>query len=273
VAYVIVGGVAAGVLQHRGLRHAVGLSCLMCVVASALRCVPCWFTQETRLDGAHTLTMGILYTAQFLNAAAAPFTQSAPSLVSQVWFPSQQRALATSIARQSNACGRALGYFLSPLLVQHSADLPRVLYVEAGAAVFILLCFLAYFPARPSVPPSRSAKMLAERAAHDEADAEAGEADPVGQGLLKDVLALLSDRDSLLVILAFGLQMGMYGAWSGVLPSVLQSMSYSNSQAGTLGAINTFAGIFGGILVGVVADFPRMRTRFKSMLLLCSLRR
>ena len=74
-----------------------------------------------------------------------------------------------------------------------------------------------------------------------------------------------------LLVLSFGLQMGIYGVWSGVLPSTLLSMGYDNTQAGTLGSLNTFAGIFGGVGVGLLADLPWCRTSLKRILISSSL--
>jgi len=92
IAYTAVSFMAAYVLMLRGgLRSAVALSCLMTLLAAALRMVPCWMPSHEDPDR----TMVFLYVSAFVNAAAAPLTQSAPSLLSQVWFPADQRSLAT----------------------------------------------------------------------------------------------------------------------------------------------------------------------------------
>ena len=238
VAYVIVVLACTLILTSRGgLRSAVGLSCGMCLVASVIRTVPSWLAN-------HQSGMAFLYTAQFLNAAAAPLTQAAPSLMSQIWFPASQRALATGIARQSNACGRAVGFFIGPALVTTPTALPRLLYVEIAFAAATLLGYLAYFPEGPVKAPTRSAALMAANSEADTADHSLGL-------LVKQAvrLCLLESRVFLLV-LSFGLQMGMYGAWSGVLPSVLQSEAgggFNKEQAGEFGSVNTFAGIGGRV--------------------------
>ena len=139
MAYVLVGiGCSYILMLHAGLRTAVGLSCTICFLASVLRSIPCWFS-PTSVAKDHDGFMWFIYVAQFMNAAAAPLTQAAPSLISQIWFPTEQRALATGIARQSNSCGRAVGFFLGPAIVKIASDLPTLLYVEIGTNCFINL--------------------------------------------------------------------------------------------------------------------------------------
>ena len=87
-----------------GLRTSIVLGCFMCFFASVLRCIPCFFSESVRASNSGAF-MWFIYVAQFINAAAAPFTQASPSLISQTWFPPHQRSTATAIARQSNSVG------------------------------------------------------------------------------------------------------------------------------------------------------------------------
>jgi len=68
-----------------------------------------------------------------------------------------------------------------------------------------------------------------------------------------------------LLCVAGGLEMAIYGMWSGVLPAVLTSLpgaaAYSDAQAGAFGSVNTFAGIVGGLVAGVLTDRVWLRTR------------
>jgi len=69
----------------------------------------------------------------------------------------------------------------------------------------------------------------------------------------------------LLLCAAGGLEMAIYGMWSGVLPAVLTELpgraAYSDVQAGAFGSVNTFAGILGGLLAGAATDAPWLRRR------------
>ena len=71
------------------------------------------------------------------------------------------------------------------------------------------------------------------------------------------------------LVLAFGLQMGLYGVWSGTLASVLDSMKFDSKQADWLGFGNTVAGVCGGLVVGGISGRAMFRTHLKSLLLWC----
>jgi hypothetical protein len=81
-----------------------------------------------------------------------------------------------------------------------------------------------------------------------------------------DFAACLTVPGLLLLTLSGGLQMAVYGAWSGTLPSVL-SPRFSDGQAGALGSVNTFSGVVGGLVAGLATDAPALRRRLKSVVL------
>ena len=292
-------------LRSGGLRLSVLLGCAMCFFASVLRLAPIYFDDAARLAHSGSI-IWFVYVAQFINAAAAPLTQASPALISQTWFEPKQRSLASGIARVSNSAGRAVGFFLAPALVADGAggDMPRFLFVEMVVALVPLLCAAAYFPDKPRSPPSRSAQQAAEQqAAASKALAQAALGErPKGRGgigidggasggggggggreggdgysssgelpslgaLWRDCVRIVREKNNLTLVLAFGCQMGVYGAWSGVLSPVLTSGGqFSSAQAGTLGSVNTFAGIVGGTVAGYVADSPLFATRLKGLM-------
>jgi hypothetical protein len=157
------------------------------------------------------------------------------------------------------APGRGLGFFLGPALVLSPDDLPRLLAVEAALAALPLICAIVYYPVLPIDPPSEAAVVEFRKFASAEVEANgescAGVA-AVDEGLraklttvevedkavptvhssslsrtaavaasLKraagDFLACVRSRGLVLLTLSGGLQMAVYGAWSGTLPSVV----------------------------------------------------
>eukprot|EP01116_Phalansterium_solitarium_P022571 TRINITY_DN7504_c0_g1_i1.p1 TRINITY_DN7504_c0_g1~~TRINITY_DN7504_c0_g1_i1.p1 ORF type:complete len:442 (-),score=110.31 TRINITY_DN7504_c0_g1_i1:289-1614(-) len=253
-----------------GLRIAVVASCVMCLFASVFRTVPVWLPPAFRSAHAGPL-MWFLYIAQFVNAAAAPPTQAAPSLLSQTWFSVEQRTTATAIARVSNAGGRAVGFFLGPAIVHAASDVPKLLYAEIAMSAVLVACALASPPSGPRVPPSRSASAFL-KSSERTADVETKALSTSGpRSFALSIASMLRDYWSLLcqptrfaaLVVAFGLQMGMYGAWSGVLPLVLSSQ-VSAYEAALLGFVNTVAGIVGGVVSGWLAGLPRFAAHLKA---------
>lgn len=291
---------AAWVLLARpdGIRISIKAGAGLCFVASAVRCVPALLPAGMRSS---SIALASVYIGQFLNAAVAPLVVASPSYLSLVWFPEERRNLATAVGNVANALGRGIGFFLGPALVAGQGDLPKLLAVEVVLAALPFIGAMLYLPALPREPPSAAAaeefaklNSLRDRgkSLQDAGYDEMGDVPVAGDGLAAGKVGLLADgggatgsgrvsflaslssavtdfqaclRSPGLVLLTIsgGMQMAVYGAWSGTLPSVL-SARFSNGQAGALGSVNTFAGCIGGLLVAAVTDHPLLRRSLKT---------
>jgi hypothetical protein len=99
--------------------------------------------------------------------------------------------------------------------------MPVLLLMEVGLALLPLLAVFAYYPNEPTLTPSGAA----DREKRTRADYHASHrtvAASFGQ-TLKEFGAACQQANLVVIALAGGLQMGVYGAWSGVLPNVLSS--------------------------------------------------
>ena len=342
IAYILTVTCASATLDSaNGLRTAVLVGTGMCLVASILRCVPMLFTQtwsplhvEAAANGEWATPLLVpVFIAQIINAAAAPFTQASPSLLSQTWFGVKERRTATAIARVSNAGGRAVGFLLGATnMVRHASDMPLFLALHIVLSVIPMVVALVYFPGAPAVPPSRSAAfygargdaagaavggdgsalVLPEGGGDDDADGgglrvaliapivgepalgsgavAADAADTKKRGLgsmlqsavassvtsVRSVLSgaarvFFSKRRFGFLVIAFGLQMGGYGAWSGALTSVLTADGVSPTQASWLGFGNTIAGMIGGAVAGFATDSPALARRLRLVMVTLAL--
>jgi hypothetical protein len=151
----------------------------------------------------------------------APLVVASPSYVSLVWFPESERNLATAVANVASAVGRAIGFFLGPGIVQHDdpAHLPTLLYIEIGAALLPMVCVALYYPDHPQIPPSASA--AAARTPAVVAKQQALTLVDSVVEILREFKAACSHGMFVLLAVAGGLEMGVYGAWSGVLTVVM----------------------------------------------------
>ena len=86
----------------------------------------------------------------------------------------------------------------------------------------------------------------------------------------KEIVASIRVPSFLLLAVSGGLEMAVYGLWSGVLPTVLNP-PFSDTQAGNFGTVTTFAGILGGLLIGYITDIPFLRYQLKSIIQILSL--
>ena len=262
-------------LLHRsraGLQLSIRLGLTLCTLASLLRLIPAWLPASQR--GA-PLALAVTHVAQFLNGAVAPLAVASPAYLSLVWFPDSERNLATALANTANALGRAIGFFLGPLLVSSAGDLPTLLYVTVLAAALPCAAAWAYLPDVPSRPPSAATAKEALRWAEAPGAAGGSSGDSAAalvqlglRGALTQARAACGSPAFLLTAASGGAVMAFFGAWSGVLTAALTPPhgALSDGQAGLLGALVTFAGIAGGTAAGWATDRPPLRRSLRGVL-------
>lgn len=247
--------------RRDGLRLSVILASVLCLLSSIVRLLPLWLPASSR-SGA----LAAIHIGQLMNGMVAPLVVASPSYLSLLWFPENSRNTATAIGNVSNAVGRGIGFFLGPAIVTAAADLPTLLYLEVGLAALPLIAVLAYYPASPGEPPSRAAAeemQLMEQKLSSKSSSSSSSPSSASLGWVSEVWRSLAIPSFLLLAIGGGLEMAAYGGWSGVLTSAL-TPRFSDSQAGAMGSVNTFAGILGGLAAGLVTDHPRLRHHLKS---------
>lgn len=275
IAFILSVFIASHLLSVRrdGLQLSMRIAACLCFCAAVVRCVPILLSDDD-IQGSAVVS-NVIGVAQFLNGAAAPFVVASPSVLSMLWFPEEQRNGATAVANVANALGRGVGFFLGPALVRSTSDVPTLLLVEVGLTLLPLVLVYTVLPAGPATPPSKAAEREAQAwqeaedrkvalALDDEEGGGKGGGDAASSlAVLAQVKTAVYTPSFLLLCVSGGLQMAIYGAWSGVLPSVLTNGTglYTDAQAGTFGSINTFAGIVGGLAAGVLTDVKALRTR------------
>lgn len=258
--------------QPGGLKRSVRLAAILCLSGSMIRCVSLMHSGISAQFRVLSVHIG-----QTLNAAAAPFVVVSVSQLSLLWFSTAERVTATAVANVASATGRAIGY-AGPWLVPDSVEMWKILLLEAILAALPMAAVLLHFPAAPQAPTSTAAvpTWALERGtvpcSCPECITYGGKLElitdlwPSMKQMSSDIVNALSDKSFFLLALAGGLNMGIYGMWSGVLISVLKGDGGVDSKsAGMYGMANTFAGIVGGIAAGLITDVPSLRRRLKEV--------
>nr|XP_039268221.1 solute carrier family 49 member 4 homolog [Styela clava] len=252
-------------LDKYGLRLPIVLSAFFTALGTGLRSLPIPVN----------ILKYFIHVGQMLNGIAGCAVMAAPPLLSNVWFPPEERVTATSITTLLNYMGTGVAYIIGPLMVQqpnhtgNASDLHGVylasgcnstseehairkeimnlMYLEFGLSLLTFVCMLIFFPNKPPMPPSASASV--------------GRMD-----FLEGVKALRYHRTFLVVALTFALTLGGYGGWTGVLSVIMSELPVpvSQDEAGRIGFFMTLAGCFFGLLVGWFAD--RFKGHIKVMI-------
>ncbi|XP_052818442.1 solute carrier family 49 member 4 homolog [Mya arenaria] len=285
ISYLIVAIPMCMLMDTKGLRFAMLLSASLLVFGSAIRCIsldPLAITTTSYICG---LIQGI--------SASVPF--SGPSLLAAVWFPPQQRPVATAVGSFCNYLGVSMSFIAGPYLVPDpfysctnvsidntnttpsnlsiKSSLETVLNssecsVENISEIRAGITYLLYFHAGTMVValvllilyfPAKPPRPPSISASIQRTD-------------YKEAMATILKNGPLwLVAIAGALPIGIVGTWIAILDVVLKPIGVLQKDAGWIGFWHTLTGCFSGIFIAKFSDlFNRRRKLFLMLLFVCA---
>ncbi|CAL1545968.1 unnamed protein product [Lymnaea stagnalis] len=248
----------AYLMDVKGMRIAMVLSCGLAFLGTGLRCIPC-DVQYAKWP---------IYAGQLLNGVAGTVPMSGPALLSGLWFPPNQRATATAFSTLLGYFGACISFVIGPLLVPEpyypppfngsilnnfkymdsnssgngtadtsaqKAGIMNILYAECGAAGVLFLLVIIYFPSKPPHPPSVSASIPREK-------------------YLPGLKMLARNKQFWVTAVAYSVPIGVYEVWQVVLDVIFDSR-VSQETAGWMDFYATLGGCISGMLVSRFADY------------------
>uniref|UniRef100_A0A1X7VCQ1 Major facilitator superfamily (MFS) profile domain-containing protein n=1 Tax=Amphimedon queenslandica TaxID=400682 RepID=A0A1X7VCQ1_AMPQE len=224
-----------------------------------------------RFAGSNPNYFWLLLMGQGVSSFTNVLEWSAPSLMSAVWFPQNERAFATaSVGATAPQVGILLSLFIGPLAVHDSRTdtvcnttitirgsasfiewqdkiYSQMLYYFLGQAVLatVLLPITFMVPASPPTPPSRSRQL------EDEEENDLS--------LLRSALILLKNKHFIFFSFVFGMYLGVAGAYVTVYDEVFNAIGYSSYQSymGYLGLAIQLVSIGGLLAIGTWIDYTK----------------
>lgn len=203
---------------------------------------------------------------QCVAALAQPIFTNAPARIAADWFPARQRDMGTVIASLSNAVGTALGSALPGFLVNGPADVAPILLGQAVACGVLLVLAVACIRAdRPPTPPSAAAALRNKgRAAHLPVDGlgdDSGGAPAHTQSVAAAVRAVLVEYGQLLrganfrlLVVGFGVGLGLFNALLTLLAQVLAPCGYDADTSSYAGGALLLTGLISAGVAGAVLE-------------------
>ncbi|CAD5114944.1 unnamed protein product [Dimorphilus gyrociliatus] len=203
----------------------------------------------------------LAYSGQIINGLVGPIAMSLSPLLSVIWFPLEERTLATAISAVLNSAGTAASFLTGPLSIADPSksnstspleirkEIMYNMYAACGWTALLFLLSICYFPSKPMIPPTASASSGIRRS------------------FLKGLIMLIK-KDSLrfwLLAFPYGLSIGFFAAWTSVLDDIIPKHHLSEDAAGWLAFIGTISGQVAGLLMAKLAD--RFPNRMKEFLL------
>jgi predicted MFS family arabinose efflux permease len=220
--YVVLSLPAGRLVDTRGYRFTVGLGALVMALGAALR-----------IDDA---SFAMLLAGQITIAVAQPFVVNGISKLVGDWFSREQGAIATGLGTMGMFLGMAAGLAATPPLVA-AAGLRGAMIVFAAASGAAAAAFLLVARPNPAAPP---------------ADGAAG----------GGVIALVKDRQLLLIFAMAFLGLGAFNGLTTWLEGILAPQGLGSEQAGTVGGVLIVGGIVGSVVIPLLSDRLRRRKPF-----------
>lgn len=258
---------ASWLFERIGMRRSILLGSIGTTLGSIIKCFAC------QPDRFYLIMVG-----QVICAVSQLFVLSVPPRLASVWFPDDQVSLANAVGVFGNQLGIALGFVVPQMVLGEAVNSMSSSYhtsvigsglmnLFAGVAAIsisttVLIAFL--YDESPKSPPG---KARLEQIKQENTVIESGTAplvsgdstaNPTGTFivLLKD---LASDKNFVLLVIGYGLNVGVFYAISTVLNQMI-AFGWDNAGAltGQLGLVMVISGMFGSVISGIILDQTRL---------------
>lgn len=181
----------------------------------------------------------ISLTGQTIAGMAQSFLLFIPTKVSQLWFPEDARAIATTVLSLSNPLGIVVAQVAAPLIVTAEGDFPTLNYVFGALAVLAeaatIVCITR---SKPPTPPSQSAaRGEVRRAAY-----------------LQQLRTTFTCWPYLLLLVSLGCGVALFSSLATVTQQLLCPLGYTDLFGGIANAAMILSGFVGSAITGVTAD-------------------
>lgn len=246
---------ASWLFERIGMRKSVLLASAGTTLGAIIKCFACGQDQ-----------FPLLMVGQTITAISQLFILSVPPRLASVWFPDDQVSLANAIGVFGNQFGIALGFTIpQTILGKETQDLDMIgiglykLFIgTATFSTFITFMILFLFDKSPAHPPgtARLRQIIQENAQTtqplvDTKDNNASN-DPGFKSLM---FKYATDRDFMLLIFGYGLNVGVFYAISTILNQMLApDWPDANELVSKLGLVMVISGMFGSVLSGYILD-------------------
>uniref|UniRef100_A0AAR5PKQ1 Choline/ethanolamine transporter FLVCR1 n=1 Tax=Dendroctonus ponderosae TaxID=77166 RepID=A0AAR5PKQ1_DENPD len=185
------------------------------------------------------------FIGQSVVALSQVFVLSVPARLAAVWFGPDQVSSACSIGVFGNQIGIAAGFVIPPMIVIGGSpdQVTKQLYILFfGVAILtstLLVLILIFFRNGPPTPPSYAAQHQNEEKT----------------SFVQSLLNLAKNRSFVLLLLAYGINVGVFYAISTLLSEIILTFyEGADRDAGRIGLVITVSGMVGSVCCGYVLD-------------------
>ncbi|XP_050080439.1 feline leukemia virus subgroup C receptor-related protein 2-like isoform X1 [Anopheles maculipalpis] len=191
----------------------------------------------------------IVIVGQIVSAIAQVFLLSIPSRLSATWFSPQEASSVCAFGVFGAQLGIAIGFFLTPMVIVNHEDFEAIgvdlqvfLMGVAGISTMIACMVIAVFKSEPPFAPSHVQALQRTMK-------------PRRKDYCPSVGRLLKDENYLILVIAYGINVGLFNAFSTLLNQiVLNYFPDSATDAGRIGLSLIVLGLIGSMVFGYLLD-------------------
>ncbi|MBT6612104.1 MAG: MFS transporter, partial [Deltaproteobacteria bacterium] len=228
IVYLVVSIPASWIIDTYGSRVGISIGAIFTAVFGLLR-------------GYFGADYNLVFLATIGIAVGQPFIMNATTTVAAKWFKITQRATAAGLAVLATFIGIIIGMAVTPALTL-GMGIEAMLVVYGWAAVVCAVIYIVFAREAPPTPPCPAGQE--ERAL-----------------VLDGFKGVWKNKQFMLVMLVMFIGFGMFNGITTWIEPIIRGRGFDMTQAGTLGAVILFAGIFGAIIWPALSDKFRIRGR------------
>jgi FLVCR family feline leukemia virus subgroup C receptor-related protein len=162
---------------------------------------------------------GWLIAGQTIAGISQPFWYSLPAQVAAEWFPSNERGFATGFGIFSVYLGTGLGLLCGPLVLRDYENFDDYFMVQSAVAMVISIAIRLFQEDSPTLPPSYTAPQIRYSQPIDQPSLFSWSSVKLNLFMMRH---LLRNRSFLLLVIAFGINVGAFDAVCTLADSIVE---------------------------------------------------
>ena len=232
ITYIFLSFPASWVIDKYGFRIAVSIGVVFMAVFSLVR----------GLVGAN---YGLVLACSIGIAIGQPFLMNSWTKVPANWFSQDERATAVGLVTLANLLGTALGFALTPVLIEQ-ISIPSVQLIFGVIAVIAAVVFIVVSrerPITPPCPPEMEVRSL----------------------MLDGLKQIVKSVPFWMFVIVYFIGLGLFNGISTWIENIVRLRGFTPTDAGTMGTVMIVGGVLGAVIIPSISDKQHKRQRFMLM--------
>ena len=178
-------------------------------------------------------------------AIGQPFLMNSWTKVPANWFSQNERATAVGLVTLANLLGTAVGFGLTPVLIEQISisSVQLIFGVVAVIATLVFIVLSRERPITPPCPPEMEVRSL----------------------MLDGLKQIVKSVPFWLFVVVYFIGLGLFNGISTWIESIIRLRGFTPTDAGTMGTVMIVGGVIGAVVIPSISDRSHKRQRYMLM--------